>query len=993
MLEWLTSLFSTWYDERRLSSVDRDLARLEREVTSKDTSISNFFHLRKSLEVDESLLRSLQIKNQQSPVRNLTKANKIATLLTKVSQLYTCLMEQKRNLGVMMKNLDEERSFLESQANEIESAYVELKVYQLENRSLPSLMALDDKLIGLINRTGSLLEKKYSIQKQITALHLSSEYQAQSKAFMEKIDKLEKVLVILKHSTQDLEGLVEEQIRTKIRNSKLEMAKLPEKATEAEQNKATGSSQANMVNFKACFEAIKAHDPKLAERAKFWIDGLLYISKASVSHESYSRMSMQDMRACREKLAGLLKDNPSLEADIRPLIQIMDGGQKSFQKAFRDRINAMSLLIKEAKVQSLFDPANDLAALTKQLVSKKDDKPVSPNQLQTLKTVSDVYWIFHLPFSLKILPDDALSMALSLLKENNIEEYCPDTPKESFVEVVKLLQQIVAVRKELRDLATGPAYSKLGSEDLKQLRQHKLDRLQALQQKNKTELRRNRAAIPVVKIGGGGPAGLMRGLVAAVAGVDWEVIEKRDRQSQTWMEEARKNILAFKDADVYEMLLYFGVYEDLLIKHQANKFGDGEWSLSLGSLEESLTASLMHLQKPNENRIIRGEIVAINTGQIPNRTKPASLWDVGTQVVVKGQGDSENISYADIVVAADGANGPTANLLGISRRDVSKQSMLFVVRIENSSTTSPVLSKPQKGRFTLNPSLIELEVPSSSYRMMSIPEPSQSELKRRQALVADTKDPVLKKTKQHELESWLHEGAQSFMKANGLKGKIILCRVFNITISKAKKAATIQGNTLGISSGDAYATADPISGSGGKTAIQSTRFFAYLLDSFFQQENTPDGRTQFNRAAAAQYNYAMNAVYSWFVQNSFKVARKSYNGGVELPSHFLQQAEEDGVLPSEIVTRLTLIFDKAQSGSLYTHEEGEIMARAHSMLQSAGKSQPWYKQLDSAMNEVMASIDARHKIIAATNPPKPATAVAATAKAVEALVHPKSITA
>lgn len=748
-------------------------------------------------------------------------------------------------------------------------------------------------------------------------------------SLVDQINTLANLIMNIEHFSEktikNLEGIQKAKIEERVKNIKSSFLavsiglKVIERQFETklkEQVVAANSEFQPMISLDESLNVLYQNNRELGKKIE---QSLMYHLSLAEDELGYTcvephAFTLEDYKRLEEyeqQLVAILEKEPQ-NKHFKCLLTFIQTSKKEILIAFEYRLKFLNMTkwvnLSNQNLTDLYKTFNTFS-FSYSLIE------LDRTKLNTLKELSDLYWVFYSPLGLKISIAD-FKIMLPFFKDrlsqaNQLEFHGLIDSSMVFI------QDLEPDIETMMNVILVENYPKLGSDNLKELRQHRLDQLENLRREN-----RQHQSNPNITIIGGGPSGLIRGLTSHVLGANWQLVEKRRDQNEQWGEKGRKNYINVNSSIITASLMFFGVYDDLILRNRVEKNLELNTSkdehliqLQIGVLEESLHHSLKALQEKNgEGKFIKGEIKSIITGEILD-IKNNKLTK--TEVSIKKSepaSEKEPPFYSDIIIAADGANGTTAKLLGISREKLSTETVLFVATLENKTNKSiPNSPFSSQSNLTSQQVLFNGYTDKNAWVTMRLDDKSEEYIQMKKQEIQKIQDPILKEIEQKKFDRELHEFASSYFKT---EGELNLVRPVSITITKAKTAVVRQGNTILLNTGDSYATPDPSSRSGVQLALISNITLAYMLNSYQRKVDMPTSQ--------AGYDYFMDALYKDELVDKSFWGRKDYQKlNTESNIQLINQLQ-GGKISIETADKLKMLNEKMLQRALYTHEDIEF---------------------------------------------------------------------
>lgn len=482
------------------------------------------------------------------------------------------------------------------------------------------------------------------------------------------------------------------------------------------------------------------------------------------------------------------------------------------------------------------------------MVEAETDSEYKSLKKELSRQCHDFYWDFHTPQSLPVNFESLIDIV------NQHSDLFPSDENGR-----QLLQLFSKDHSIVQKYGVDDIPSILSFEEY---RLHKNDYLKDKRDQAVAKLSAEGAKPQRVVIAGGGPAGLMRGLIAALNGHDVRVIEKRSDYS-------RDNVIKLTD---HRFMQYFGISDSLIVKgkiYPPEKLGtESSFAIALKHLESEL-ADLLEELFPGVLHTGK-ELIDIREGAIEGKTETGALFK-----------NNEGISEwhpADVIVDAAGGREISSKRIGGERLPFSEHKIRIAVAIR---TTTPnydqygPLATPQMEYAILEPKkhdelrqyfedskslseehqALSKAIQSLSDEKLSKYMKSVFEDKLARRLRVDVHHPDLMHLgKLHleklqrkineaksnyevllreEIESYFNENPFMFPNVNpnlDYDQDIAFAGAFHVHVSLGMPTRKVGGADI-VKSGDSVVTPDPFAATGAKTAIKGGPMFARYLNT------------------------------------------------------------------------------------------------------------------------------------------------------------------
>jgi len=452
-------------------------------------------------------------------------------------------------------------------------------------------------------------------------------------------------------------------------------------------------------------------------------------------------------------------------------------------------------------------------------------------------------------------------------------------------------------------------------------------------------------SIKPILISGGGPTGLMRGLVLALQEKPFLLLEQREPPNVREQKgKIRPNIILFGTDEALEMsLLNFFRVTNLLAANQGASFdhlNPGYMETKIWALECAMN-DLLNQLRPDCIHYL-SSIESLEKNENERMQVNVKMTDMNSEPFIKTIEPS-------MLIVAEGAHSSTSELLGIEKIPLSKTTKIILGIFKEPETPKSALhqigfkiTKGIRGAASVGAlkvhSLISendtggaffhFRVAHQDYVVSGQKEQEHAEIRNLEITIAQLKKeydltPTAEAKQRLEiaeksLETYFRAKAESTHLITNFSLSTIKPATHRlkemeyekslqvpVSLSKAKTPLVIVGKTPCIIRGDTLSTTDPVAGYGAKTGIASVMADLWLFAP--TQKNAMEAPllafSYFVEKSNQFQDRAIRTGFSW---------RADYRGGTEYLSYYLDYAIQDHALTEEQSLSLERTYQKAR---------------------------------------------------------------------------------
>ncbi len=454
-----------------------------------------------------------------------------------------------------------------------------------------------------------------------------------------------------------------------------------------------------------------------------------------------------------------------------------------------------------------------------------------------------------------------------------------------------------------------------------------------------------------IAIIGAGPAGLMRGLLAIYLRFEIKIIEKRNASySQT---EGRPNILLLGHHvpdDLYP-LVYFGVFDRLILEGVIKKSEYAGFEVAICDLERAMAEIVKELQPdaliPSvDNLQIKSHALEKTTLFYQEESFSADLvilCDGAKSVVGKQLGLTQTI-LSKKMNAPIGFFSPEENLFSQTIHTVLAASSLAFSGLSSWMTTQSsqevIKTIRKKGILFRNKTLDYVGIPLTTEEAAFL-----------KALPKEEREKILAgKLQSHHREMDLALSIFNPVHHVVRAGRLIEQRLVPIQLKKGETPVFTMGKSVFLVRGDAHGTTHPAAGYGAKTALSSLSADLQLLLFFEKGGANPILLEMFRRKAE-------NSLY--LSQSQGIEAIQTYLSDYEKPALFVEEIHKLSDYPQFAHLNLSMIshYFYLQKGRALSSQEEQALRH---LKQEIVESWIWFSSPSSLYQETSEKFKTQH---------------------------------